>query len=70
MPKLKCHKGLLKRVKLTARGKVKFNNSCTGHLKSHKSGKQLRQLRGKNLIGCSDIGRLRRMLHRPLTPGS
>jgi large subunit ribosomal protein L35 len=69
MPKLKSHKALLKRVKVTARGKIKFKRANTGHLRSHKSGNKLRQLRRKSVASSGDIGRLERMLHRPLTPG-
>ena len=66
MPKLKSHKALLKRVKVTGRGKVKFRKAFTGHLRSHKSGKKLMQLRRKGLAKAGDIHRLERMLHRPL----
>ncbi len=68
MPKTKSHKGLLKRVKITAKGKVKFKKAFTGHLRSHKSGKTLRQLRVKSVAQPGDISRLERMLHRPLKP--
>jgi len=66
MPKLKSHKGLLKRIKVTAKGKVKFRKAFTGHLMSHKTGSKLMQLRGKGLAKSGDINRLERMLHRPL----
>ena len=68
MPKTKSHKALLKRVKVTKTGKVKFAKAFTGHLKSHKSGKALMHLRGKSLAKAGDIKRLERMLHRPLKP--
>ena len=68
MPKMKSHKGLLKRVKVTGRGKVKFRKANTGHLRSHKSGDEKRQLRQKSLAKSGEIKRLERMLHRPLTP--
>ncbi len=45
MPKMKTHKGLKKRVKLTAKGKVKYNPSFAGHLMSHKTGDHRRKLR-------------------------
>ena len=66
MPKLKSHKGLLKRIKITAKGKVKFKKAFTGHLRSHKSGNELMRLRGKNIAKAGDIPRLERMLHRKL----
>lgn len=69
MPKQKSHKGLLKRVKVTARGKVKFRKAFTGHLMSHKSGDKRRDLRGTSVAKKGDIRRLERMLHRPLKAG-
>jgi large subunit ribosomal protein L35 len=44
MPKQKTHKGLAKRVKITATGKVKFKRSCGGHLMSGKSAKRRRRI--------------------------
>lgn len=44
MPKIKTHKGLKKRVKVTASGKVKRKKSFAGHLMSSKSGKRKRRL--------------------------
>ena len=45
MPKNKPHKGLLKRVKVTKTGKVKFKRAFSGHFRSGKSGKLLRSYR-------------------------
>ena len=50
MPKQKTHKGLRKRVKVTARGKVSRKKSFSGHLMSHKSGNRCRKLRGKVIL--------------------
>ena len=69
MAKLKTHKGLLKRVCITAGGKVKFKRAFSSHLRSHKSGDKIRQLRSKRLVKAGDLGRLRNMLHCPLTAG-
>ena len=66
MPKLKSHKGLLKRVKITAKGKVKWSKPFKGHLNSHMSGDKLRKLRGKALATKGDVKRLSRMLHKPV----
>jgi len=66
MPKLKSHKGLLKRVKVTAKGKVKWKKPFKGHLMSCKTGDKLRQLRGSALAKRGDINRLQKLLHRPL----
>ena len=59
---------LLKRVKVTAKGKVKFMKAFRGHLRSHKSGNELMKLRGKNIAKAADMNRLEAMLHRKLTP--
>ncbi len=45
MPKMKTHKGLSKRVKVSATGKVVYKRSFGGHLMSHKSGNRVRGLR-------------------------
>jgi large subunit ribosomal protein L35 len=68
MPKQKTHKGLLKRVRVTAKGKVKWKKPFKGHLMSCKSGDKLRQLRGFSLAKRPDIKRLEALLHRPLKP--
>ncbi len=44
MPKQKTHKGLTKRVKITAAGKVKRKLSCGSHLMSGKSAKRRRRI--------------------------
>lgn len=45
MPKQKTHKGLARRVKVSATGKVRRKPSFSGHLMSGKSGKRRRRLR-------------------------
>jgi large subunit ribosomal protein L35 len=44
MPKQKTHKGLKKRVKITASGKVRRKKAGMGHLMSSKNAKRRRQL--------------------------
>ncbi len=68
MPKLKSHKGLLKRIKVTGQGKVKFKSARSGHLRSHKSGAQIRATREKQVAKAGDLPRLEKMLHRHLKP--
>ncbi len=51
MPKHKTHKGLTKRVKVTARGKVKAHRSYAGHLMSSKNAKRRRRV-GKAFVIC------------------
>lgn len=50
MPKMKTHKGLKKRFKITAKGKVKFKRPNTGHLMSGKSGNRRRKLRQEGVL--------------------
>ena len=50
MPKMKTHKGVKKRFKVTARGKVKHRKTHTGHLMSAKSGSRRRRLRKGNVV--------------------
>lgn len=52
MPKLKTHKGVKKRVKVTAKGKVKRSKAGKGHLLSGKTGRRKQRLKKK--IGVSD----------------
>ena len=44
MPKLKTHKGLKKRIKVGAKGKVKRSRAGKGHLLSGKSGRRKERL--------------------------
>lgn len=50
MPKMKTHKGLKKRVKVTANGKVKYSHCFGGHLMSTKSAKRRRKIGKRGLI--------------------
>jgi large subunit ribosomal protein L35 len=50
MPKEKTHKGLAKRVKVTANRKVKRHRAGKGHLLSSKNAKQRRRLRSSALV--------------------
>jgi large subunit ribosomal protein L35 len=45
MPKMKRHKGLAKRIKATARGKVTYKKSNMGHLMSGKRAARRLKLR-------------------------
>ena len=66
MPKQKTHKGMKKRFKLSSKGKVKHRSAFRGHLLSHKSGKQKRQLRKDGILTSSDAKEVR----EKLAPGS
>jgi large subunit ribosomal protein L35 len=50
MPKMKRHKGVAKRMRLTASGKLKYNKSGAGHLQSVKSGDRRRKLRKDDTV--------------------
>jgi large subunit ribosomal protein L35 len=67
--KQKSHKGVLKRVKVTARGKVKYRKAFSGHLLSHKDGQRKQRLRKAQLAKKGDMKRLTGLLHRPLQAG-
>lgn len=45
MPKMKTHKGSLKRFRVTASGKIKRKQAGKKHLNSPKTGKRKRHLR-------------------------
>ena len=50
MPKQKTHKGMKKRFKLTANGKVKFRSENRGHMLSGKTPKRRRHLRQDTVV--------------------
>lgn len=50
MPKQKTHKGLKKRIKITATGKVKRKRSGCGHLMSGKDSKHRRHLGTSTIV--------------------
>ncbi len=63
MPKMKRHKGLAKRVRVSARGKVRYNKSNAGHLLSGKSGDRRRRLRKDDILANKKLAaRIRRAL--------
>ncbi len=53
MPKQKTHKGLSKRVKVTASGKIKRSRAGGGHLMSSKNAKRRRRIRTSTLMGSA-----------------
>jgi len=59
MPKMKTHKGLKKRVKLTATGKVRHKRANSGHLMSGKSGDRRRGLRKPGVLKAPFEKRIR-----------
>ena len=63
MPKLKGHKGLAKRVRITANGKVKFTKKGKRHLNSHMSGNAIRSLNSPGVLSRSAARSLEKKLH-------
>ena len=64
MPKQKTHKGLAKRVKVTARGKVKRKRAFGGHLMSGKSAKRRRNIRSSSIVSGKVAKTIREELGR------
>lgn len=50
MPKIKTHKGVAKRFRVTASGKVKHRHSGTSHLAWRMTSKRVRNLRGTDPV--------------------
>jgi len=62
MPKMKTNKAVAKRIKITARGKMKRRAPGAGHLKSRKSNKQLRNFRKDRDLAPGFARHARRLL--------
>jgi large subunit ribosomal protein L35 len=62
MPKMKTRKGVKKRFKLTAKGKIKRGRNFSNHLFTSKSSKRKRRLRKSALVHPSDVKRIKRAL--------
>ena len=65
MPKQKTHKGMKKRFKLTATGKIKHKSAFRGHILSSKSSKRKRNLRNDNVV----VGAEAKIIAAGLAPG-
>lgn len=66
MPKHKSHKGLLKRIRISKTGKVRFRPPNSRHLKSNKSGTQVQSYRKNRYARRGLLRRLSLLLRRPL----
>ncbi len=58
MAKMKIHKGLKKRIRITASGKVKFKSSNAKHLMSGKDGNRRRRLRKPTILDSAIADRI------------
>lgn len=65
MPKQKTHKGMRKRFKLTANGKIKHRKIYRGHKLSSKTAKRKRRLRSDGVVE----GALAVTIAKGLAPG-
>ncbi len=64
MPKQKTHKGMTKRIKITAKGKIKRRRSFGSHLMSGKNAKRRRKIRGSAIIHGAMAKTIRKELGR------
>jgi len=62
MPKLKTHKGLAKRIKVTKKGKIKRMQAFHRHLMTGKGGARRRRGKRSVIIGGAEGKRLARLL--------
>ncbi len=63
MPKLKTHKGLSKRIKVTATGKLMHKRAGGSHLMSAMSPKKRRNLNAAGFISAQFCPEIRRLLN-------
>ena len=62
MPKQKTHKGVKKRFRVTAKGKVKHRQAGTSHLAGRMEHKRKRNLRGTTVLDESHAKNIRNAL--------
>lgn len=58
MPKMKSHRGAMKRLRLTGSGKVRRNKAYASHLMTSKSRKRKRKLRKSTLVSAAEQKRV------------
>ena len=58
--KMKSHRGAMKRIRLTATGKVKRYKAYKSHILNKKSAKRKRGLRQATLLSKADLKRIKR----------
>jgi len=64
MPKQKTHKGVKKRFRLTATGKVKHRRAGTSHLQVRLTSKRKRNLRGTGVLAPVETAKIVEALGR------
>ena len=62
MPKMKTHKGIKKRFRITGTGKVMHRGAGTSHLATAMSSKRRRNLRGSRVLSKTMVSQVHRAL--------
>ncbi len=62
MPKLKTHRGARKRLKVTAKGKIKRSKAFGRHILTKKSAKRKRNLKKATLVVKSEFKKMKELL--------
>ncbi len=62
MPKQKTHKGIKKRFRLTASGKVKHRSAGTSHRQTRLTQKRRRNLRGTSVLSAVETPKIKKAL--------
>ncbi len=62
MPKLKTHRGVAKRFKKTASGKILRSKAFKQHILTSKSSKRKRRMRGTAVVAKADAKKLARLI--------
>jgi large subunit ribosomal protein L35 len=62
MPKVKTHRGLAKRVKMTGTGKIKRSKAYHSHLLSSKTPRQKRRLSKADTMHPTDLKRVKSLI--------
>jgi len=62
MPKQKSHRAAKKRLRVTAKGRVKRNSAYTSHLQSSKTSKRRRNLRQGSILKKCDEKRIKPLI--------
>lgn len=62
MPKIKSHRGAMKRFKKTETGRLKRSRANRGHLREKKSSRKKRALRKSTLINKGDARRIKKLM--------
>jgi len=63
MPKMKSHRGAMKRFRLTASGKVKRNKAYKSHILTKKTAKRKRGLRQATYLTSADHRRIKSVMN-------